>query len=410
MSFFNDIKNDPSIEVFELNKLYEEDICPNKCNLGIGAYKTEDGNPWILPVVRDVEIKVAMGLMCDNENYPVLGTESFTSAATTLLLGEDNRAIIEKRACGIQTLSGTGALRIGAEFLAKVLGRTTFYYSKPSWDNHRQVLLNAGFTTPREYRYWNSIEKNVDIEGLLEDLNGAPEDAVVLFHCCAHNPTGCDPTKEQWRKIFQVVKKRKLFPFFDSAYQGLATGDPEADSWPARYAANEGFEFFCAQSFAKNFGLYNERVGNLIIVTKTEQVLNAIKSQFTILIRAMYSNTTNHGARVVGLILNDKTLKSQWLESIRIMSFRIRSLRKKLKTHLQKLKIPGSWDHVTQQIGMFFYTGLNDNQVEYLMQKYHIYILKCGRINMCGINSSNMEYIARAIDDAVRSVNNNVDS
>lgn len=404
MSLFSDVKVAPPIEVFALNKGFASDTCPDKCNLGVGAYRTEEGKPWVLPVVRDAEIKIAKELTTNHEYLPVLGTDGFTSASTRLLLGEDNIAFEQKRVCGIQTLSGTGALRIGAEFLAKILGRTTFYFSKPTWENHRQVFLNAGFTTPKEYRYWDPVQKNVDIDGFLEDLNNAPENSVIILHCCAHNPTGCDPTKEQWQKILDVVKKRKLFPFFDSAYQGFASGDPEADSWPVRYAVSEGFELFCAQSYAKNFGLYNERVGNLTIVTHNEEVLTPMKSQFTILIRAMYSTPPNHGSQIVSLVLNDPSLRNEWLECIKTMSSRIILMRKELKRHLTELKTPGTWDHITQQIGMFSYTGLNEKQVEHLIQKHHIYLLKSGRINMCGINSNNVAYVARAIDDAVRSV------
>jgi aspartate aminotransferase, cytoplasmic len=209
-------------------------------------------------VVKKTEQAIVSDESLNHEYLAVLGLDSYSSAATALLLGDDSPAILEKRAMGVQSLSGTGALRNGAEFLWRILKKDVFYYSNPTWENHHKVFINAGMTTGRSYRYWNPATRVIDLEGMLADLEAAPEGAVIILHACAHNPTGCDPTEEQWIQIADVMERKKLFPFFDSAYQGFASGDPIKDSFAVRYFVKRGFELFCAQSFAKNFGLYSE--------------------------------------------------------------------------------------------------------------------------------------------------------
>lgn len=370
------------------------------------AYRTEEGKPWVLPVVKKAEKAVVEDDTLNHEYLPVLGLESYSSAATALLLGEDSIQIKNKNAFGIQTLSGTGALRLGAEFLARVMGRRTFYYSEPTWENHQKVFLSAGFTDGHAYRYWDPTTRGIDFDGLLADLRKAPEGAVIILHACAHNPTGCDPTKEQWVKIADVIEEKKLFPFFDSAYQGFASGDPVHDAFAVRYFVERGFEIFCSQSFAKNFGLYNERVGNLTVVQRNPATTAAVASRMTLLVRFNYSNPPAFGGRIVGKVLNSPELRQEWMDSIKTMSSRIIKMRKMLKSELETLKTPGTWDHITQQIGMFSYTGLNEAQVQILIEKYHIYLLKSGRINMCGLNEKNVKYVANSIYEAILATKN----
>jgi aspartate aminotransferase len=290
---------------------------------------------------------------------------------------------------------------VTAEFLARILGAEVVYSSEPTWENHRLVFINAGFKEYRSYRYWNPTGKNLDIDNMLADLKAAPENSVIILHACAHNPTGVDPTKEQWKQIAEVVKEKKLFPLFDSAYQGFASGDLDNDAWAVRYFVESGFELLCCQSFAKNFGLYNERVGNITIVTNDKETLPKALSQITLLIRGMYSNPPNHGARVVATALNDPDLYDEWRGCIKTMADRIKRMRSGLKDRLLQLGTPGTWEHITEQIGMFSYTGLNEKQVAFLRGEYNIYMLKSGRINMCGLTESNLDYVANAINDAV---------
>ncbi|KAJ2943981.1 hypothetical protein O0L34_g8303 [Tuta absoluta] len=401
MSRFSVVEQGPPIEVFQLMKLFSEDSFQNKVNLSVGAYRDENGKPWVLPVVRKMEKQMADDDTLLHEYLPVLGLDQFSQLSVSMLLGEDSAAIAEGRAFGIQTLSGTGSLRVGAELLNKHLKYTSFYYSAPTWENHHLVFINSGFTRPHTYRYWNPKTRAIDFDGFIEDLRSADENSVVLLHACAHNPTGIDPTQEQWEKIADVMQERKLFPFFDSAYQGFASGDLDKDAWAVRYFVSRGFELLCAQSYAKNFGLYNERVGNLAIVLNTSAHVAPIRSQVTWIVRGMYSNPPAHGARVVAGVLANRQLYDEWKDSIKLMSSRVMEMRHALRAELIKLGTPGNWEHIVKQIGLFSYTGLTQRQVEHLVQEYHIYLLKSGRINICGLNPSNVAYVARAMYDAV---------
>ncbi|XP_066582586.1 aspartate aminotransferase, cytoplasmic [Prorops nasuta] len=400
-SRFSNVKLGPPIEVFALQKAYVDDNNENKVNLSIGAYRTSEGQPWVLPVVKKVEKALAADDLQNHEYLPVLGLEAFSQAATCMLLGADSPVIAQGRAIGIQTISGTGALRVAAEFLSRILHYDTFYYSKPTWENHRLLFINGGFKHAREYTYWDHIKRTINIERMIENLENAPENAVIILHACAHNPTGCDPTPEQWNMIADIIEKKRLFPLFDCAYQGFASGDLDKDAAAVRMFAARGLEFLCAQSFAKNFGLYNERVGNLVLVMNNTKDIVQIKSQLTLIVRGMYSNPPNHGARIVSTVLRNPDLYEEWKDHIGTMSSRIRDMRIGLQQRLQRLGTPGTWDHITQQIGMFSYTGLTERQVEHLLDQYHIYMLHSGRINMCGLNEKNLDYVAKAIHETV---------
>ncbi|XP_012284106.1 probable aspartate aminotransferase, cytoplasmic [Orussus abietinus] len=399
---FSGIKLGPPIEVFALSKAFADDPQETKVNLTVGAYRTNEGKPWVLPVVRKVEKALANDTLQNHEYLPVLGLDAFSRAATELLLGQNSATLLQGRAFGIQCLSGTGALRVGAEFLARTLGFDTFYYSSPTWENHKLVFINAGFKKGCEYRYWNPATRSIDIDGLLADLSDAPENAVVILHACAHNPTGCDPTPEQWAKIASVIESKRLFTFFDCAYQGFASGNLDQDAYAVRYFEKLGFEFLCAQSFAKNFGLYNERVGNLVVVMSDPKELIQTKSQLTLIVRGMYSNPPNHGARIVASVLTNPDLFQEWKEHIVTMAERIKGMRAGLYERLLKLGTPGTWEHIINQIGMFSYTGLNERQVEHLKDHYHIYVMRSGRINMCSLNEKNLDYVSQAIHDTIK--------
>jgi len=401
ISRFEEVEAGAPIEVFALTAAYNADTNSSKVNLGVGAYRTEESKPWVLPVVQKIEEMLAKDRTLNKEYLPVLGLQSFSSAATSMLLGEESRALMEGRAAGIQTLSGTGALRVAAEFLARTLKYSIVYSSDPTWENHKLIFLNAGFKEYHSYRYWDGKTKSLNLDGMLEDLKAAPENSVIILHACAHNPTGLDPTQEQWKQISNVVREKNLFPLFDSAYQGFASGDLDKDAWAVRYFVEENFELMCCQSFAKNFGLYNERVGNLTLVSSNSKNIARVLSQITLLIRGMYSNPPNHGARVVATALNDPELFSEWKECIKTMSDRIKLMREGLRDRLVELNTPGDWSHIVTQIGMFSYTGLSADQADFLRVNFHIYLLKSGRINICGLTQANLDYVAKAINEAV---------
>jgi len=405
-SLFCDVPQAPPVAVFQLTEDYKADNSPKKINLGVGAYRTDEGKPWVLPVVKSVEAQMAVDPLLDHEYLPVLGLPSFCSAATELALGKDSVALLENRAGGVQTLSGTGSLRLGAEFLKRFYNKkeasTPVYVSDPTWGNQLTIYKAAGFSDIRKYRYWNAKDLCLDLEGMLEDLGNAPTNSIVLFHSCAHNPTGCDPTTDQWEKISQVCKARSIFPVFDTAYQGFATGDPDADAWACRYFVKQGFELIACQSFAKNFGLYNERCGNLALVMKDPATLTKVRSQITLIVRHMYSNPPHHGARIVATVLNNPALRQEWFKSIAVMSGRIREMRQAVFDKLRAKGTPGTWGHVVKQIGMFSFTGLNPKQVEFLKTK-HIFMMGNGRINIAALNTSNVDYFCDCVHEAVTS-------
>jgi len=405
MSIFSDVEEAAPIEVFHLVKVFNEDDSPTKVNLTVGAYRTDEGKPYYIPVVKKAEGMVLESTV-NHEYLPILGLESFTKAASQLLLGDIGERQQEGTIFGVQSISGSGALRVGAEFLAKHLKCTTFYYSVPTWENHHLIFVSSGFKEARTYRYWNEESRTIDCDGFFEDLSNAPEHSVIILHGCAHNPTGLDPTEDQWKQIAEIMKERKLIPFFDNAYQGFASGDLEKDAWPVRYFLSQGFEFLCSQSFAKNYGLYNERAGNLTFVMNSVEHVKTVKSQVTMIVRGMYSNPPNHGARTVSTILNNEELKKEWMDTLKVMTDRIKNMRKALRENLENLGTKGTWNHITDQTGMFSYTGLSASHVEYIRYKYHIYMLKSGRINICGLNSSNINYVAKAITDALINVLN----
>jgi len=401
MSRFVDVKPAPPIAIFELSRAYQLDKNPNKVDLGIGAYRDNTGCPWVLPVVRKAQLAIAQDETVNMEYLSQLGLPEFTSAATKLLLGADSPVIKENRVVSCQTLSGTGALSLAAALLVKIMGYKTVYYSKPTWGNHIDIFNYAGTNDLRPYRYWDPVNRRIDFDGMTEDLRMAPKDSVIILHACAHNPTGIDPNEEQWKQIADICEEKGLFPLFDCAYQGFASGSADNDIKSFRYFVSRGIETLCCQSFAKNFGLYNQRVGNLAIVVNKSNHCEAIKSQLALLVRKYYSNPPANGARIVAKVLNDPTMLQEWKQAIQEMSARIMSMRKALREHLEDLKTPGTWNHITDQIGMFSYTGLTPEQVKYMIEKSHIYLPVDGRISLAGLNTNNVRYVAEAINKAI---------
>jgi len=255
-----------------------------------------------------------------------------------------------------------------------------------------------------EYVYYNPQTKAVDIKGMISSLEKAEPGSVVLLHACAHNPTGVDPTQEDWKQICEVMKKNSLFPFFDSAYQGFASGDLDKDAWAIRYFIDQGFQMFVAQSFAKNMGLYGERIGAFHIVCASKDTKEKVLSQIKPIVRQNYSNPPLHGARIADRILNNPANFEAWKKELKDVANRIIEMRTVLRKRLESLKTPGTnrnnlgtWSHITSQIGMFSYTGLNEKQCDILVKKYHVYLLRSGRISMAGINSKNVGYLAESI-------------
>lgn len=390
----------PPDAILGITEAFKKDSFEQKINLGVGAYRDDGGKPFVLPSVREAE-KEVVNKALDKEYAPITGVPAFTKAAAELAYGADSPAVLEDRIAITQTISGTGALRIGAEFLNKFYTSKKILLPQPSWANHKAVFTAAGLE-PATYRYYDPKNIALDFEGLLADLEAAPNGTAVLLHACAHNPTGVDPTPEQWRKIEEVVKAKGHFPFFDMAYQGFATGDVNRDAYPIRYFVDQGHEVALCQSFAKNMGLYGERVGAFSLVCENTAEKNRVDSQLKIIIRPFYSNPPVHGARIAATILNNPELKKQWLGEVKQMADRMIKMRALLKENLEKLGSQQNWDHVTSQIGMFCYTGLSPEQVERLAQEFSVYGTKDGRISIAGITSQNVGRLAEAIYEVTK--------
>lgn len=396
----------PEDALFGLARAYKADPSADKVDLGIGAYRDNNAKPWVLPVVKKADEILRNDPELNHEYAPIAGIASMTARAAELMLGVDSPALKEKRATSLQTVSGTGAVHLGALFLSKFFtGNKTVYLSNPTWANHNQIFTNVAIKTA-QYPYFSKETKGLDFAGMKSALAAAPERSIVLLHVCAHNPTGVDPTQEQWKEIAAILKERNHFPFFDCAYQGFASGDLARDAWAVRYFVEQGFELVIAQSFAKNFGLYGERTGCLHFVTNAapdaEASIARIGSQLAILQRSEISNPPIYGARIASIVLNDAALFAEWEDNLREMSGRIKAMRTALRSKLEELGTPGTWNHITDQIGMFSFTGLSEAQALKIREDSHVYMTKNGRISMAGLNTRNVEYVAKAIDQVVR--------
>jgi aspartate aminotransferase len=398
-SKFEEVKLAPPDPILGINIAFNADQDPRKVNLGVGAYRTDDGKPYVLEVVKKAE-KIILEKQLNKEYAPIDGTPEFKTVSQKLMFGENSPALKENRIATTQSLSGTGALRIGAEFIKKYFPSSAVYISDPTWGNHDTIFGERDIKIVK-YRYFDSRTNDLDLNGMLDDLKAAPNNSVVLLHVCAHNPTGVDPTKEQWKQIAQVCQEKNHLPFFDCAYQGYATGDIEGDAFSVKYFVELGFEALLAQSFAKNLGLYGERIGAFSVVCKTADGANKVLSQLKLIVRPMYSNPPLHGARIVATILSDESLYKEWAAEVKMMSNRIIDMRKALYDILQEKKTPGDWSHILKQIGMFTYTGLKPEQVEKLITNFHIHMMKNGRISMAGLNSKNVRYVAEAFHTVV---------
>ncbi|PGG98281.1 hypothetical protein AJ79_08918 [Helicocarpus griseus UAMH5409] len=395
-SSWSNVPMGPPDAILGITEAYKADSFKEKINLGVGAYRDDQGKPYVLPSVRTAEQKVVSSNL-DKEYAGITGVPAFTKAAAELAFGSSSPAIKEDRVAITQTISGTGALRIAAAFLERFYPHgKKIYIPTPSWANHAAVFKDSGLQVEK-YRYYNKDTIGLDFEGLIADIKAAPEQSVILLHACAHNPTGIDPTEAQWREISEVMKAKGHFAFFDMAYQGFASGNTDRDAFALRHFLSEGHGIILAQSFAKNMGLYGERVGAFSVVCESAEEKKRVDSQIKILVRPLYSNPPIHGARIASTILNDAELNQQWLGEVKGMADRIIKMRALLKENLEKLGSKHDWSHITSQIGMFAYTGLKPEQMDKLAKEHSVYATKDGRISVAGITSGNVKRLAESI-------------
>ena len=391
--------------VFALNSRAKKDKDQRKVNLVIGAYRDAHGKPMVLRSVRKAEQDlVNQEPPLDKEYQDIDGHKGFLKESVKLLLGRflstpDRLA----RVAAVQTLSGTGAIRIAGELMRQTLPLTTpVYISDPTWPNHPTIFQECGFTRIIKYRYFDRRTNLCDFDGMYADLADAPKEAIVVFHLCAHNPTGADPSPLQWEELANLCLKKHFNIIFDSAYQGYASGSLQRDAYAARLFAEKGIEFSTAQSYSKNMGLYGERIGCFSVLCGSEKSAQLLTGLLKNIIRPMYSNPPLHGARLAHSIMSDPERRADWESELKSMAERIQYMRKTVYLELLRLKTPGKWDHIVKQIGMFSYLGLSVAQCQRLQSDYHIYLMNTGRVNIAGLTKDTAIYLARCIHAVVQ--------
>lgn len=397
LSVWAGVKPGPPDPILGVTEAFKRDTDPRKINLGVGAYRDGEGDPYVLPSVLEADKRV-LEQDLDKEYLPITGHATFEQLAAKLAYGADSAPLKENRIATTQSISGTGALRIGGEFLARHYPHNkTIYLPTPSWGNHTPIFRNSGLEV-KQYAYYDKNTVGLDLEGMLRDIQAAPSKSIILLHACAHNPTGVDPTHEQWTRISDVIKEKEHFVLFDMAYQGFASGDADRDAFALRHFVEQGHQIALCQSFAKNMGLYGERVGLFSLVTDSADERARVSSQLKITIRPMYSNPPVHGARIASTILEDAALYKQWLAEVKGMADRINSMRATLKNLLvNEYGSKHNWDHITNQIGMFAFLGITPEQVDRLVNEHHVYLTKDGRISVAGITEHNVRHLAESL-------------
>ena len=398
-SLFAAVELAPRDPILGLNEAFAADPRPQKVNLGVGVYYDEEGRIPLLASVKTAE--EARVRQAKPRGYqPIEGPAAYTGAVQRLLFGADSPLLAEGRVVTAQGLGGTGALRIGGDLLRRIVPEATVYISDPSWENHRGIFEAAGFPV-RTYRYYDPATGGVDFAGMKAALAAMAPRSIVVLHACCHNPTGADLTEAQWQEVAQTCVAGELVPFLDMAYQGFAEGI-DADAAAVNHFLAAGIPFFVSSSFSKNFSLYGERVGALSIVTGSRDEAERVLSQLKRVIRTNYSNPPTHGAALVADVLASGELRAQWEEELGGMRRRIRAMREGLRQRLEAA-VPGKdFSFVTEQRGMFSYTGLTPEQVERLKSEYGIYAVRSGRICIAALNARNLDYVAEAIAAVLR--------
>lgn len=387
--------------IFDVLRRYAADPSPEKVNVSAGAYRDGEGKPWFLPSVQMAKKKIAGS---DHEYSPMMGFRPFRDACYELLL-HGTSALAEGRVAGVQSLSGTGALLLAGMALRKAnAGIKTVYLTTPTWPNHELLFETMGFAV-RWLPYYNTKTRAFDQDAFVAGLDAAEPGSAVIFHACAHNPTGCDPSREGWRAIAAAVRARSVFPVFDSAYLGFNSGSVDEDAWPIRYFVDElRLEAAVCTSFSKNMGLYGERVGTVTFVSASREAAATVQSILENAQRATISTPPLYGARIAEAVLTTPDIRAQWAQDLVTMSGRILAMRRRLFEELVKLGAPGDWSHVVKQSGMFGFLGLTPAQVAHLETAHHVYMANTSRISIAGLNDGNVEYFARALDATVRAV------
>jgi len=399
-SIFSAVELAPRDPILGLNEAFAEDPRPTKVNLGVGVYFDENGKLPLPAAVKAAE-KARLEALPPRGYQPIEGPPAYAQAVQGLVFGAGSDVLQAGRVVTIQALGGTGALRLGADFLKRLSPEARVYISDPSWENHRALFEAARFTV-ESYPYYDPAVRGVNFKAMHAFLGKLEPGAIVVLHACCHNPTGADLSEAQWEEVVEVCRARRLVPFLDMAYQGFADG-LDADAFAVRLFASSGLQFFVSSSFSKSFSLYGERVGALSVVTESKEESARVLSQLKRVVRTNYSNPPTHGAAVVAAVLSDPRLRQQWEEELGGMRERIRSMRLGLRAALEKLGAREDFSFVIRQRGMFSYTGLTAAQVERLRSGFGIHAVNTGRINVAALNGRNLDYVAKAIAGVLES-------
>ncbi|MCX7045385.1 MAG: aspartate/tyrosine/aromatic aminotransferase [Candidatus Sumerlaeota bacterium] len=397
---FDKLQMAPPDPILGLTEAFKEDPNPQKINLGVGVFQDEKGRT---PVMRTVKKAERILVECETtKNYaPISGSPEYGKCVQTLVLGEGSPIVLSGRTVTAHTPGGSGALRVAGEFLRGIRPDATVWVSDPTWPNHNGIFGAAGLKV-KAYPYYDAVRKDIDFEKMYESVGQIPAEDVLLIHGCCHNPTGNDLMLDQWKKLAARVKERGIFPLVDFAYQGLAAGIEE-DAAGVRALCDAVPEAIVCSSFSKNFGLYNERVGALTLIAAGAEAAKAAFSHIKIKIRQNYSNPPAHGALIISTILGNPALRAEWEEEVKEIRLRIRQMRDLFVSSLKAAGVKTDFSFITRQNGMFSFSGLTEKQVAALREKYSIYMVKSGRINVAGMTPANMPRLTQAVAEVLKS-------
>jgi aromatic-amino-acid transaminase len=394
MSLFAAVEMAPRDPILGLNEQFNADTNPAKVNLGVGVYTDENGKLPLLACVKAAEQQLIEAARARGY-LPIDGIAAYDKAVQGLVFGETSPLLAAGRVATVQALGGTGGLKVGADFLKKVNPSAKVLISDPSWENHRALFTNAGFTVDT-YPYYDADKRGVNFDAMLARLNSAAAGTVVVLHACCHNPTGYDISAVQWEQVIAAVKARNLVAFLDMAYQGFGDGIAEDGAVIAQFVA-AGIDFFVSTSFSKSFSLYGERVGALSVVCSSKDETARVLSQLKIAIRTNYSNPPTHGAQVVATVLTTPALRAQWEQELAGMRNRIKAMRGALVEQLKAAGVTADMSFITTQRGMFSYSGLSKPQMERLRNEFGVYGVDSGRICVAALNEKNIRYVTESI-------------
>ena len=399
MSFLSAVQMAPRDPILGLNEQFNSDTNPKKVNLGVGVYFDEDGKLPLLKCVQAAETQL-MATPKARGYLPIDGIAAYDGAVKGLVFGNDSDVVKNSRVATVQSIGGTGGLKLGADFLRRTQPNAKVLISDPSWENHRAIFTQAGFEVG-VYPYYDADNRGVNFQGLIDCLNQAEAGTIVVLHACCHNPTGYDMTHDQWTQVIEVVQNRQLIAFLDMAYQGFSEGIAQDGAVVNRFV-DAGLSILVSTSFSKSFSLYGERVGAISVVCDSQDEASRVLSQLKIMVRTNYSNPPIHGGAIVATVLGTPELRELWESELGAMRMRIKDMRQALLQGLQAAGVQQDLSYITQQVGMFSYSGLNKTQMERLRNEFGVYGVDSGRICVAALNMHNIGHVSESMAAVLR--------